>query len=79
MPLGLTPDGYAVYTTPSETPGAIPAVVYMNGGLLFFKAYNDAKVAAEAFIQSIRDAGTDLPAYVWIGPTYKTWYQGNPV
>lgn len=78
MVLGLTPDGYVVYTIPLGGVGAQPTVVYMNGGLLFFKNYSDAKTAAEAFIQSIRDQGTALPEWVWIEPIYKTWHWGDP-
>lgn len=73
MVLGLTAEAYAVYQCP--VPDGNPVIVSINGGLLFFKSFTDAKNAAEAYIAPLVAAGV-APPYVWIEPISRLWTNG---
>lgn len=75
MVLGLTAEGYVVYQAANST--ANPEVVSINGNLLFFTAFNAAKQAAEAYIQTYLDSFAPPPPYVWIEPISKLWINGE--
>jgi len=75
MVLGLTPEAYIVYYLPDLLNN--PVVASVNGGLLFFRSYSDAKQAAEIFLASFTDPEHyGPPPYVWIQPASKLWING---
>lgn len=76
MVLGLTPEAYAVYRcdAPFGSPGEI---VTLNGSLLFFVSFNQAKEAALEFLQIFEDAQIAPPKYVWIAPISRLWIDGE--
>lgn len=75
MVLGLTPEAYVVYYSPYEQSN--PVIASMNGALLFFSAYSQAKAAAEAFIQTYVVDNVEVPKYIWIQPVNRLWVDGE--
>lgn len=75
MTLGLTPEGYAVYWTPST--GSPPTIAAISGSLLFFKGFLDAVQAAQDFMDAFAaDNGGSFPQYVWIESLSRYWNYG---
>ena len=76
MVLGLTPEAYVVYyiNVEGET---YPRIAHISNAALFFTAYNDAKNAAEDFLEHLALIGDPTPVYTWIAPIYKLWVNGE--
>ncbi len=72
--LPLLPEAYVVYKALHEQ--ANPEVVSMNGALLFFRSYNEAKTAAETYLALLTYDEVEPPKYLWIEPINKLWVDG---
>jgi len=74
MVLGLTSEAYVVYKC--IVPNGAPEIISINGGLLFFRSFNEAKQAALDYIALFDSEPAALPNYIWIEPISKLWING---